>query len=753
MRPFLLVCAVCLLAACAEQEAPLSVIIGPTPIQNGNALGAKDITVSNDLFAVAFAAETAPPWGVARGGIIDIALLHDGVPGYDIASLVDFMPDNWSSWPTTYQDVRVENVSNEEVVIRSKRDWAEVQLETTFSIKAGDSRIHVVTRMTNEGATALDDLLSGYVAWPDGGYLIEDDVVTGGDRNGWTAAYDENWMLGLHAPFSEHVERRGRDRYTSHDLAAGETKTFEAWIQIENDGSLAPMVQTEIEFGDLAYGSIGGGVADTDGNSIVQPTVVVAADGKPLAWSVGENGRYQMNLPVGEYEIYATAPAYAQSATKKIQIEDGSDLQIEFDDVAPPGNLKIDVRDANSKDALDARISIEEGQTPLIGYFGKKVYFTELQDIGHFDQAMAPGNYVLKVASGGGFTSAAKRLNVVVESAQITSEQIDIDTLAKPREQNWYNADLHHHSDVLDGFTPADYVMRSQLAAGVDITFLSDHDSVVNNREMRSLSASRGLHFIAGTELSPSWGHFNAYPLDDDKQVEIDTGQATVQEVFGEARRLGADVIAVNHGYSDYGYFHNHDNQSVPGDYDAGFDLVEIGPRVGNDGKMVRNTQTIQRVWNLWNDGQTAYLAAGSDVHDVWNFESAGARSFVSINGDLTVESFMAALDAGHTYASQGPLVYPEILFGSEVLQPAGEAMTLKYTLQSVAGLQSVKLIERGTEIDSLTFDGISDEMPVEFTVRPKQNTWYSLVIEDVNSNVAYTNPVWVTVEGESRWH
>lgn len=753
MRQLLFIAMLCLFASCAKQEPQLSVIIGPTPIQRGDALGAKDITVNNGLFAIAFAVETAPPWGVARGGIVDIALLEDGEPGYDIASLVDFMPNNWSSWPTTYQTVSVDSVSRDEVVIRSERDWAEVELDTTFTIKANDSRIHVVTHMTNKGTAALDDLLSGYVAWPDGGYLIEEAVVTGGDGNGWTAAYDENWMLGLYAPFSEHVDRRGRDRYTRHDLAAGETKTFEAWIQIESDGSLAPMVQTEIEFGELAHGRISGSVVDTSGESIASPTVIVATDGKPVAWSVGQDGEYQINLPVGEYEIYATAPAYAQSSTKNIMIEDGSDIRIEFNDVGPPGNLKIDVRDAGSGEALDARISIEEGQTPLIGYFGKKVYFTDLRDVGHFEQAMAPGNYVLNIASGGGFTSAAQSVDVVIESAHSSSLQVDIDTLAKPQIKNWYNADLHHHSDVLDGFTPAEYVMRSQLAAGVDMTFLSDHDSVVNNREMQSLSASRGMHFIAGTELSPSWGHFNAYPLDDDKQVEIDTGQATVQEIFGEARRLGAEVIAVNHGYSDYGYFRSHEEQSVPGNYDAGFDLVEIGPRISNDGKLVRNPQTIQRVWAMWNDGTTAYLAAGSDVHDVWNFESAGARSFVHVDGDLTIENFMAALDSGNAYASQGPLIYPEIMFGTEIQKPSGEELTLKYTLQSVTGLQSVKLIERGTEIDSLTFDGVSDEVAVEFAVHPEQNTWYSLVVEDVNSKVAYTNPVWVSIEGESRWH
>ena len=97
-----------LITACAgillptlHAYADVTVATGPTDIPRGDATGANDITVSNGIFAVAFAVDSAPPWGVARGGIVDIAILDDGDPGYDIASLADFMPNNWSSWPTT----------------------------------------------------------------------------------------------------------------------------------------------------------------------------------------------------------------------------------------------------------------------------------------------------------------------------------------------------------------------------------------------------------------------------------------------------------------------------------------------------------------------------------------------------------------------------------------------------------------------------------------------------------------------------
>lgn len=731
-------------------NAEVSIAIGPTTIPRGDATGARDITISNDLFAVAIAVDTAPPWGVARGGIVDIAPVSDGEPGYDIASLADFMPNNWSSWPTTYQRVNIEKISNDEAVVRTVRDWGEVELETFFRIGDADSRIHILTRMTNKGEASLDGLLSGYVVWPDGGYLIGEPVVSvNGDEEapgGWTAAYDEHWLLGLHAPFSKHVARRGRDRYMLHDLRPGATRTFEAWLQIENEGTLAPMVQTEIEFRQLASGQISGHVVSADGEPVIQPAVVVSKDGQPFAWTVGNDGDYEISLPAGNYEIYATARGYARGETRNVTVSKGSEARIDFADVRPPGKIHIKVAEEQTGQALDARIRIRDGYKPLIGYFGKDIFFTELDPVGETTEEIAPGSYVFEISAGGGFTSTPHTIEVDIESGHTHEFATKVAVTAMPQERGWYSADLHHHSDVLDGFTEAEYVLRSELAAGVDIAFLSDHDSVINNSKMRRLSAARDMPFIPGTELSPSWGHFNAYPLDDGHTVDIDTGQATVQEIFATARRMGADIIEVNHPYSDYGYFANQDKRAVPGGFDTSFDLVEIGPVTDNKNELVKNRETLERVWQMWNEGQRAYLAAGSDVHDVWNFESGRVRTFVHVDGDLSIEKFIAGLTAGHAYASQGPLVYPEILFGSEVHQSAGDKLSLAYSVQAVSGLRAVKLIERGSETETLAFAGTNVLVPVTFSVQPESNTWYSLVIEDMSGKFAYTNPVWVLV-------
>jgi hypothetical protein len=726
----------------------VSVEFGPTTIPRGDATGAGDITIRNEYFAIAFAVDTAPPWGVARGGILDIAPVKDGKPGYDIASLADFMPNRWSSWPTTYQRVTVEEASTEKVVIKTLRDWGEVELETFFTISDGDSKIHIVTRMSNKGEAILEGLFSGYIVWPDGGSLFgvpgllgvnasaEDDALAD-----WSASYGEHWALGLHAPFADYVAYWGRDRYLLHDLKPGETKSFEAWLQIENDGTLAPLVQAEIDFGQLASGRVSGRVTGDDGESVVRPAVVVNKDGSPYAWTLGDGGGYEINLPVGEYEVYATARDHARGAAKNVVVAKGSETRIDFNDVKSPGKINLQVTDEKTGQALDARISIQGGYKHLISYFGKNTFFTELDPVGVTTAAIAPGNYVLRVSAGGGFTSRPLLLEAVVNSAETLELQAKISVTAKPQAQGWYSADLHHHSDVLDGFTEAEFVMRSELAAGIDIAFLSDHDSVVNNKEMQILADARDLLFMPGAELSPSWAHFNAYPLDDGKTVDIDTGQATVQEIFAAARDMGADIIEVNHPYSDYGYFNSLEKEVVPGGHDAGFDLVEI-----ERSDLARNTKTLERVWRMWNEGRRIYLAGGSDVHDVWLEESGSARSYVHIDGGLSIEKYVAGLKAGHSYASQGPLVYPDILFGSEVQHSAGDKLALRYSVEAVSGLRSVKLIERGSEIEAITFDGIDKPVPVKFSVSPEANTWYSLEIEDMNGKFAYTNPVWVMV-------
>ncbi|MGI9219516.1 MAG: CehA/McbA family metallohydrolase, partial [Woeseiaceae bacterium] len=97
MRNFCVAIVVLSLLSSYTTQAEVTVHTGPTFIPRGDAQGARDITVSNGIFAVAFAVDTPAPWGHARGGIVDIALYSDGEIGFDIASLADFLPNTWTN--------------------------------------------------------------------------------------------------------------------------------------------------------------------------------------------------------------------------------------------------------------------------------------------------------------------------------------------------------------------------------------------------------------------------------------------------------------------------------------------------------------------------------------------------------------------------------------------------------------------------------------------------------------------------------
>ncbi|MFK7733591.1 MAG: CehA/McbA family metallohydrolase [Pseudomonadales bacterium] len=726
----------------------IKIVTGPTAIPKGDAQAANDITISNGLFALAFAIESKSPWGVPRGGIVDVAVLRDGKPSADFASLVDFMPNNWSAWPNSYSETRVEQASQDTVVVVTRRDWGDVSLETRFTVRDGESIIQLHTKMQNTSKLSTDELLSGYVAWPDGGHLFGMPGLSGqvdapetkafGD---WSTAYDKDWLLALHAPFSDQMKYSGRDRYKQHVLAPGEAREFEVWLQVESSGSLSKVVDAELALTGNHYAQLSGFVRDAAGALIDSPAVIVQKSGKVLAWTLGDAGEYTFKLPRGDYELYATAEGYGLSDRLIVTLEKGQTVSHDFSDVPLPGSLEINVSELKTGEPMDARISVLEGQESPIAFFGRSTFFTDLNDVGIAKATVAPGQYVLELSSGGGFTSQVQNIPASVESNKTKTLNVEIPVILSPTAKGWYSADLHHHSDVLDGFTDPEYVVRSELAANLDILFLSDHDSTANNAAMRRLATKRQRPFIAGTELSASWAHFNAYPINEDKALNLDTSVANVAEVFAEARRLGADVIHVNHPYNEYGYFTNLDEgHSVPGGYNDGFDLVEI--IAGSS-----NQKTLERCWSLWNEGKRAYLAAGSDAHNVWQERSGSARSYVHISGEPTVANYIAGLKAGRSFASQGPIVYPSIQFGDTLAQKAGEVLALDYELHSVEGIKSVRIISAGREVGFKEYKGAPKSSSYRTTVTPVSNTWYSIIVEDVAGQFAYGNPVWVTTE------
>lgn len=738
--------AAALLAGAGTAAADVSVERGPTPLENGDAKAAKDITLRNDHVVVSIAAQSAPPWGVARGGIVDAAPIKDGEPLRDKLALVDLIPNNWSSWPTTYQNFEIVTDTPEKAVIRVERDWNDVRMVTRYTLREGSDRVHMVTTMTNEGDSAYEDILSGYVLWTDGGSFFSVPGLQGveeGETDGaladWSAGYAEDWAIALHAPYVEYVDYNSRDLYLRQTLEPGDSRRFEGWLQLRPSGDLGEIVQAEIERKGLDASTVSGTVATRDGKQVDKPVVVFKKDGEPYAWTVGEQGGYEMVLPEGEYSSYATAKAHAQSSSRNLSAKADGKLTRNFKDLEAPGTLKMSVHEKGSMEPLDARVTVAEGQTPLVGYLGRKTFFTELENEGELSVEIAPGDYVFEVSHGAGFLSRPVKVDTTVPSGDAAQVTASIERRTTPNRKGWYAADLHHHSDVLDGYTPPEYVIRSELAEGLDLTLLSDHDSMVNLPAAAHHANKRDEPFIPGIEFSPSWAHFNAYPIEIGQELQIDPGKASVQQIFAEAERLGASVVQANHPFIAYGYFTSLNKGDVPGGFSPNFDFVELNGQENYE-------KAYKKARQLWSAGDRYYISAGSDVHDVWAKRSGMIRMFAKLDGDPTPESFSASMKQGHSFATMGPLVYPDQMFGETLQVETGTAAELGFTLTAASGLKSTTLYGPDGVVAERSFDEAPARREVAFSPEPNGDGWYSLVVTDANDKKAFTNPIWIDV-------
>ncbi|MFW5970678.1 MAG: CehA/McbA family metallohydrolase [Desulfovermiculus sp.] len=713
-------------------------------IPDGDTGASGDLTLMNNQVICKFATQTKPPWGMPSGGILDISPVVNGEPLLDLVNIFDFLPDNWCSWPNTYHRVQAVDNGPKRGVIRVERDWGEVDLVTEYTLAQSQNVITVSTSMTNAGNHALEDIQPGYTLYLKGGYMFTPPGLEGikeGQADGartWSfIGYDHTWCIALHAPYVKYIDHFGQDMFGLLSLAPKETKSVQAWIQVCAHSNISKVWDFELEQRDLPRGSLQGRVLDQAGQAVAEPYVVVEQDGHVLTWAQGRDGNYSLSLPPGEYKAHATAMHFSQSKTEKICISEHQRTEQDFGGLQSPARLTFQVLDTRDRSPLDARIDIVQGPAPVIGFLGESRYFTDLTNKGQAELTIPPGEYVFSISHGGDFLCLPREVSVSLQAENERHLDVELEIMVRPAEQGWYGADTHHHGDVLDGVTSPEFVLRSQLANGLDIALLSDHDATVKNDLMAALAAARNVPFIPAMEISPAWGHFNIYPLDSGRELGLDPGSSTAEEIFGHARDLGAEVIVINHPYSTYGYFRSLDLGVAPGGYVDNFDLLEINYQYPVE-------QTLHKAWELWNQGQAVYLTAGTDTHSVWQDTSGAVRTYVNIQGQLTPSAIIAALKAGRSFVTYGPLIFPNVLFGQTVKINRGEELDLDFDLAAVHGLKEVQLINNAEIAERLELDKSEKKRQVRFSVHPEQDCWYSLVVVDAKGNRALSNPVWI---------
>lgn len=242
------------------------------------------------------------------------------------------------------------------------------------------------------------------------------------------ALYDEDWAFAVHFPAFDHYDYDGRDLYVQHTLEPGESRRFEGWFQVVERGDLSALVAAESQREQRPVGTVAGRVETESGEQVAAPAVVAFRDGRPYTWALGTDGHYELALPEGEYTLYGTARAHSRRARQDVALTPGDRTTQSFSGWQAPGEVRLPLNDQQGP--VDARIDIAEGETPLIGFLGRSIFFTEAGEPGTATFPIAPGAYRTIVPKGA------------------------------------------------EGVTPPEYVFRSQLAARLDLVFVSDHDTV-----------------------------------------------------------------------------------------------------------------------------------------------------------------------------------------------------------------------------------------------------------------------------------
>ncbi|MBI3661087.1 CehA/McbA family metallohydrolase, partial [Candidatus Acetothermia bacterium] len=474
------------------------------------------------------------------------------------------------------------------------------------------------------------------------------------------------------------------------------------------------------------------------GDVVHAPSVIVMKNDKPYIKVTGDQqSAFSQKLALGDYKVVVKTEGYTDSETKTVTITEGKTAKLDFVDILGPAPVTFKV--SYKGQGADAQIRAYLNDNLL------DVLFTDSASdkVGQVTRDLPAGHYKFVINAGAGFTRDWMTKEIDLEPGKPATVEVQLpDKKYDPEAKGWYAADTHLHTQFsFDGTTKIDDFFVSQLAAGLDLMFISDHNTISGHDPLSKLSQARKVPYVLSEEITTqTWGHFNPYPLNKGQLISWSGKPA---EFFTESKQKGnAQLIQVNHPLvSSRDYFrHLKDSDYVPD-----FNAAEVyNASFGPD-----DEETVQLMFKFWNEGKKYTAVAVTDDHNAYAIEldTGTPRSYAYVTGDLTVEKWIDAIKNQHVFVSYGPLVYASIgtaIPGDTAGIAAGGKAELKAELNSIAPLKKAAIVKNGQVVKE--FDLSKNEETISFEV-PAEDAWYVVRVYTATEGIqAMTNPIWVKV-------
>jgi hypothetical protein len=314
------------------------------------------------------------------------------------------------------------------------------------------------------------------------------------------------------------------------------------------------------------YGTIRGTVQLATGDDPSTIDVVVNDFVRPT----GENyvgmarldsgGHFTMQLPTGGYGLVASGAGRANSAQVVANVNAGEQTEVTLT-IGQPGYVTYNATDSTGK-PIPAKFSFQSGKNAA--WDAPVVYRAWIGPTGQGTDSVLPGDYTITISRGYEYELATQ--NVTVTAGQTTPISGVLEHVVNTN--GWMSGDFHIHTEFsVDSQSIAETRILELLAEDIEMPVFTDHDTVSDfSSYVEAINAQALIKPVRGMEISPTWGHFNSWPLTPPanapdffgiRLADIDENGdfvsfRTFPEMWAIARgAYGGKVIQVNHPRSN----------------------------------------------------------------------------------------------------------------------------------------------------------------------------------------------------------
>jgi hypothetical protein len=440
------------------------------------------------------------------------------------------------------------------------------------------------------------------------------------------------------------------------------------------------------------------------------------------------------------------------------------------------GRLEVQVTDAATSRPTPARVRLTWQGRPLkqlpqaavavmyglwdhadgYGFQPDSSFYTA----GSFQLELPPGTYQLSLSKGPEYI--ARQLEVQVRAGQVSRLQYPLVRWINMPQRGWYSADDHIHirRSPREDSLLLHWIQAEDIHVGVLLRMGDFWETYYPQYAWGEKGVYQKDAFLltSGQEdpRTPELGH--ALGIGASDRVRFKEEYYYYDKVFDRVRELG--------GLSGYAHqaksFHGYRGLILDG-LRGKVDVLELLQFCASDNPLIT-----EHYYHLLDLGIPVTAVAGSDFpwcgqdHDRGPPEQSArignVRFYSYVPGPLTYNSWKAALSAGHTFVSSGPMLdfgVNEKLPGDhlDVRKDATLHITAHaYGQATQVPLQVLEIVGHGQVLGRVTADspGQSREhLSLDLDIPAHQGLWLAARAYGRPGQAAHTTPVYVQVEGQ----